>query len=167
MDRACVLGQGVHLICLPVPLVDDAAVEAAQKHEWIHYEGSKFGKEKIPYLMLSKLMLMPGLVGLCVIDCFASETPLITTEVPFHSPEIFYLVDGVNGIVVKEANDTMAYASKVVKILQNDFLLDKLKMGCRVAKDKYSMERMILVDFSVLSIVIKHGTSSGSNDNFA
>ena len=41
-----------------------------------------------PYLYVSKLLLMPGLVGLSVMDSFVGTCPLVTTDVAVHSPEI-------------------------------------------------------------------------------
>jgi hypothetical protein len=42
----------------------------------------------VPYFILSKLVLMPGLVGLAVLDASALEVPLVTTAVPYHTPEL-------------------------------------------------------------------------------
>jgi L-malate glycosyltransferase len=39
-------------------------------------------------------MLMPGLVGLAVLDAFADGIPRVTTVIEYHSPEIEYLVPG-------------------------------------------------------------------------
>jgi precorrin-6B methylase 2 len=35
---------------------------AAEKYEWVHFPGPKIDEEKVPYFMLSRLFLMPGLV---------------------------------------------------------------------------------------------------------
>ncbi len=58
---------------------------AAAQHEWIHFVGPKSDDEKVPYWALSKLLLMPGLVGLVVLDSFALGVPMITTDYPYHS----------------------------------------------------------------------------------
>jgi glycosyltransferase involved in cell wall biosynthesis len=119
--------------------VEDAAV----KLKWIHYMGAKFENEIIPYFLISKLLLMPGLVGLVVLDSFSLLTPLVTTNVDYHSPEISYLIDGENGIVVKPNNDEEIYANKVIELILDENKRQKLIEGCKIARDKYSIENMV------------------------
>ena len=123
---------------------DDKRVKmAAEKFEWVHHLGTKFDQEKVPYFMMSKLFLMPGLVGLAVLDAFALETPLVTTDISYHSPEIDYLIDGVNGLVVQESNDPSIYANQVSNLLKNDKARERLIEGCRAAREKYTIEEMV------------------------
>jgi len=121
---------------------DKKVKEAAQKHAWIHYVGPKFDEEKVPYFMLSKLFLMPGLVGLTILDAFALETPLVTTNIPYHSPEIGYLINGVNGVMVRESDDPAVYAAQVANLLKDDKARERLVSGCKVAREKYTIEDM-------------------------
>jgi len=67
----------------------------------------------------------------------------VTTNVPFHSPEIDYLVNGVNGVIVGEKDDLSAYADRVSHILLNDDERERLIYGCRVAREKYTIEEMV------------------------
>ena len=122
---------------------DSKVKESAEKHEWVHYVGPKFDEEKVPYFMLSRIFLMPGLVGLSILDAFALETPLITTKVPYHSPEIDYIIDGVNGMIVQETDDPSVYAAQVSRLLKNDKTREKLTAGCRAAREKYTIEEMV------------------------
>ena len=46
------------------PLIEDAA----GRHGWIHYVGAKSDLEKIPFWALSSVVLMPGGVGLVILD---------------------------------------------------------------------------------------------------
>ncbi len=116
--------------------------DAEERHDWIHYEGPRFEREKVPYCMLSKLLLMPGLVGLVILDAFALGIPLITTSVPYHSPEIEYLENGVNGEVVTPADDPEAYALRVAFLLKHEDARRVLVEGCRCAANKYTIETM-------------------------
>lgn len=120
-------------------LVQQAAIE----NPWIHYIGPKFDSEKVPYFAVSKLFLMPGLVGLGVLDAFAFETPLITTRIPFHSPEIDYLKNNINGIVLDDANNAQAYADVVVQLLHDEPRRQNLVAECRIAREKYTVEAMV------------------------
>jgi glycosyltransferase involved in cell wall biosynthesis len=114
---------------------------ATKQYDWIHYVGPKFGMERVPYFKLSKLFLMPGLVGLAILDTFATMTPMVTTEYPFHSPEIEYLKNKENGLMTQD--DVALYAKEVINLLINDQDLDKLKMGCLESSSLYSTEKMV------------------------
>jgi glycosyltransferase involved in cell wall biosynthesis len=109
-----------HLIVIGGGPQKDLVIDASQNNSWIHYLGPMNDIEKIPYWAISKISLMPGLVGLGVLDSLALGVPLITTAYPYHSPEIEYLRDGFNGVVVTEWESNDAYANAVVEILKDD-----------------------------------------------
>jgi len=117
--------------------------EAAMRHSWIKYIGPKFDHEKVPYFMLSKLLLMPGVVGLAVLDAFALAVPLVTTAVPGHGPEIDYLDDGTNGILVHQVQSPAAYARTVAELLRDEQQRQLLIEGCRAAAEIYTVENMV------------------------
>src|SRR5213594_650403 len=117
--------------------------EAAMRHSWIKYIGPKFDQEKVPYFMLSKLFLMPGVVGLAVLDAFALAVPLVTTAVPGHGPEIDYLDDGTNGVLVPQAESPAAYARTVAELLRDEQRRQLLIEGCRAAAEIYTVENMV------------------------
>jgi glycosyltransferase involved in cell wall biosynthesis len=117
--------------------------EATKKHKWIHYLGAKFGDELIPYFKFSKLLLMPGLVGLVILDSFSLLTPLVTTNVNYHSPEISYLVNDINGIMVDSTDDPVVYADKVIELLNDEDKRQKLIEGCKIAREQYTIENMV------------------------
>jgi glycosyltransferase involved in cell wall biosynthesis len=123
---------------------DDApiAVRAATEHDFIHYLGPKFGREKTVLAMLAKVFLMPGLVGLAVLDSFAYGLPIVTTDVPYHSPEIDYLEDGKNGIIVPDPDDTTAYAVAVAELLTNENKRNGMINEGRKASEIYTIENM-------------------------
>lgn len=120
------------------PLVEAAAA----RWPWFHYLGRKTDLEKVPYWALSKLLLMPGGVGLVVLDSFALGVPMVTTENRFHGPEIDYLKDGVNGVMVKPGHDPDHYASEVAKLMQDDTRREALATAALADRDLYSSEDM-------------------------
>jgi glycosyltransferase involved in cell wall biosynthesis len=109
---------------------------------WAIYIGPLVGREKVKHFMISKLMLMPGLVGLAVLDTFALGVPIVTTDVPFHSPEIDYLENGHNGVIVTPAEDLTLYASTVVDLLLNEAKRTELVAGCERSAPLYTIENM-------------------------
>ena len=115
----------------------------AAKHDWAVSCGPVFGREKAIYMKLAKLLLMPGLVGLAIIDAFAAEIPIVTTNVPYHSPEIEYLNSGKNGEMIFGAGDVEQYADRIVSLLRDESYLGHLRAGCRQAAETYTMEAMV------------------------
>jgi len=103
--------------------------------------GPKFGREKILLIKLADLFLMPGLVGLAVLDCFAVGVPIVTTDYPYHSPEFAYLENGVNGIVTKLGQKE--YASKVICLLDDDEKRRSLAKNALASSYNYSVENMV------------------------
>ena len=91
---------------------------------------------------LGRVLLMPGLVGLVVLNSFAYGLPMVTTDLPYHSPEIDYLIDGENGVMVKQADDPDAYADAAIRVLLDQDFRDKLKAGGTAALETYSIEAM-------------------------
>jgi glycosyltransferase involved in cell wall biosynthesis len=128
------LGSGVDR-----PLVD----QFASKHRWARSCGPTFGRQKAVNLKLAKLLLMPGLVGLAIIDAFTAKVPIVTTRVDYHSPEIDYLIDGVNGEMILASESASDYANAVVSLLRSEERLAILRNGCEVASQKYTMNSMV------------------------
>jgi glycosyltransferase involved in cell wall biosynthesis len=84
---------------------------------------------------------MPGAVGLAVIDSFASGTPLLTTDIPLHGPEIAYLQNGINGVVA--ADDVDGFVGEAVRLLTDDVWRRRLAEGCAVSARRYTLDNMI------------------------
>jgi len=84
--------------------------ERAAAEPWVTLTGSLVDRAKAVALATSSVFAMPGLVGLAILDAFAAGLPLVTTNVDYHSPEIEYLEDGVNGVIVRPADDVEQYA---------------------------------------------------------
>lgn len=118
--------------------------EAARRNSWIHDIGPKNDYEKVPYWVLCKVLLMPGLVGLVVVDSFALGVPLITSDYPFHSPEIDYLKNDVNGLVVNCGESSEIYADAVSALLKDPVRLNRLKEQALASANQYTIENMVL-----------------------
>lgn len=114
---------------------------ASTVQKWIHYFGTKFNEEKVPFFKMSDVFLMPGLVGLAILDCFAMQTPIVTTNYPYHSPEIEYLENGVNGIMTENREE--AFSQNVIALLKDKDKMDALKEGCIESAEKYTLENMV------------------------
>jgi L-malate glycosyltransferase len=111
------------------------------RHQWAHYPGPLFGLARIPYFKVANVFLMPGALGLVILDAFALETPLVTTSFPYHGPEFEYLRHGENGILTADNLDD--YVSGVIAAVSCGDLRTKLQEGCRRSASHYTVENMI------------------------
>lgn len=112
-----------------------------QTHSWAHWVGARFRREKMAYLSVAQVMLNPGLVGLGILDSFVCGAPMVTTDCGGHGPEIAYLRDGENGIMTR--NDVEAYSAAAVALLRNEEERARLRVGCRVCAETYTLENMV------------------------
>lgn len=112
----------------------------AAANPWVHYVGPKYDDARFPYFAISHLFLMPGLVGLAILDALAAGLPLLTTKCGVHSPEIAYLEDGVNGLMT--APDAREYANTVLALLDNKTRLLSMSQAARTTGRRVTMEHM-------------------------
>lgn len=136
---------------------EDIVKRAAEKYSWLHYIGSVYGQERAVYFSLSDVMLMPGLVGLAIVDSFVAGLPIITTDILIHSPEIAYLENNVNGVMT--AHSLNDYVTSTVDVLSDNEYLSRLHEGCRVSSSRYTLDAMVenfsMGIFACLGIVTK------------
>ena len=143
LDAARLVREDVpdfHLLIIGAGPDAGIAEAAAAELPWVHYAGPKFGAEKTALASLGRVFLMPGLVGLGVLDSFAYGTPMVTTDVPYHSPEIEYLRHGENGLIV--ADDVRTYAEAVTELLTDETWRLQLRRGGEVALETFTIQAM-------------------------
>jgi glycosyltransferase involved in cell wall biosynthesis len=92
------------------------------------------------YLKLGRVFLMPGGVGLAILDAFALQLPLVTTDCGTHGPEICYLQHGENGWMTED--DPVAYADAVAGLLRDRVRLERFRARCLADARRYSLENM-------------------------
>ncbi len=86
------------------------------------------------------MWLNPGLVGLGILDAFCAGLPLLTTDVPGHSPEIEYLEPGRSGLVT--APNAAAFAAAIDALLVDPGRLAGMRAAAEEASRRYSIEAM-------------------------
>lgn len=116
--------------------------ELAASRPWVFVAGPRFGREKAALMRGAKLFLMPGLVGLAVLDAAALGLPVVTTAWPWHSPEIAYLQDGVNGVIVPQWQDASAYATAIARLLHDEAARTRLAEAARATATRYTIDAM-------------------------
>nr|WP_315496537.1 glycosyltransferase family 4 protein [uncultured Rhodoferax sp.] len=111
-----------------------------EKHAWARYAGMLKGKEKVLALASATVMLNPGLVGLGILDSFACEVPMVTTDCGLHSPEIVYLQSGINGLMTNNTLDD--YVRECVALITSPTKLTAMKAACKSSATTYTVENM-------------------------
>jgi glycosyltransferase involved in cell wall biosynthesis len=115
--------------------------EAVRDEPWIHYLGSKYGRESALLYKIADVFLLAGTAGLAIVDCFAAGLPMLATELNTHPPEVTYLRNGENSIIA--AHNPADFGDAITKILTNPDLLEKLRQGAIADGSKYTMEAMV------------------------
>ena len=93
------------------------------------------------YFRLARLCLLPGAVGLAIVDAMAYETPLLTTRSPDHGPEIGYLDPGENGWMTDCLSED--YAAAINHLLSDADLRMRLVEGCRRTASRITLGNMV------------------------
>jgi len=112
----------------------------SSQHHWLHYEGAVYGSDRAKYFCVSDVFLMPGGVGLAILDAFAAQLPIITTDCGLHGPEIDYLADGVNGFMT--SNSINPFVEQISELLGNEWMLTEMKVNAKRSSEEYSIEKM-------------------------
>ncbi|HRP46382.1 MAG TPA: glycosyltransferase family 4 protein [Trueperaceae bacterium] len=127
-----IVGDGVHRT-----LVENES----RSHSWLKYLGPRFGTEKAEILAIGDVFLLPGLVGLAILDAFAAGLPIITTESASHGPEIAYLEPFANGIMTPPS--LAGYVDAVAGLLTEPERLSAMSKSALSAGGHYTLENMV------------------------
>lgn len=127
----------------------------ASRNPWLHFVGSKTDEEKVPYWAIAKALLMPGLVGLVVLDSFALGVPIITTDYPNHSPEFEYLRNGENGIVCSPWPSLQNYADCVISFFSSPDLQKTLADKALASAKNHTIEAMARNFFEGITMALE------------
>lgn len=114
---------------------------AAADHAFIHYIGPAFDHVKAACFELAGVFVMPGVVGLGIVDAFHHAVPPIVTRMPGHGPEIDYLRHGINGLETPHSAADLAKA--IASVLSDPALHERLVAGCRASSAELGIEQMV------------------------
>ena len=121
---------------------DGLAVLQAQAKElpWLTLLGPLLGREKFVALSSSHCLVVSGVAGLNLLDAMAAGLPVVLPLRDDHSPEVAYVVDGANGLVVQD--DTKQLAQACSRLIKNDALRAQLSEGARQASAALTVKNM-------------------------
>jgi len=130
-----------HLILVGGGPEQSSVKAVARGLPWIHITGPRFAKEKSELMAISDALLMPGRVGLVILDAFAGGLPLLSTRLDIHGPEMEYLEEGINGLISEPT--IPAFSDMVTLLFSNRDALGRLQAGARKSGTKYTIENMV------------------------
>ena len=131
-----------HLIIIGGGVDYPVALAASMSRPWLHVLGPVFDREKALYMAAGDVFLMPGLVGLAILDCSAFGLPIITTAYPHHSPEFYYMTPDLDAIVVDDWRSIDDYVSATVGLLLDQRRRNALSENFSRLAERYNIENM-------------------------
>jgi glycosyltransferase involved in cell wall biosynthesis len=114
----------------------------AETREWLRVEGALFGEEKCERLRAAELLLIPGAVGLAILDGMSFGLPLVTTDVSSHGPEIAYL-NSANGQILPTSATPAEYAVAVLALMDDRVERGRLSHGALRTAQTYTLDDMV------------------------
>lgn len=92
-------------------------------------------------LRIAAAAVIPGAVGLAVNHAFAHGRPMITGDNELHGPEIEYIVDGENGLIVH--GGAAEFAAVLARLADSPDEQARLARGALAAREGFRMESMV------------------------
>jgi glycosyltransferase involved in cell wall biosynthesis len=118
------------------------AAQVAQR-PYARMVGRVDGVRKAALLSAADLLLLPGGIGLNIVEGFAAGVPTVSTALPTHAPEVEYLTDGANGRMLPADTSTRQYAQAVVGLLDQPRRLSILSRGAAESAAIYTNAAMV------------------------
>jgi L-malate glycosyltransferase len=115
----------------------------AATRPWVRVVGATRGEEKAHLLAVAQVLVMPAAAGLVVLDAFAAGVPIAVSAQWEHGPEVDYIEDGNNGVVVDDDRDPSRFGSAVAELLLDASYRSALRDGSLAAAHRYSLEAMV------------------------
>lgn len=112
-----------------------------------------YGKKLFDLMMACDICCCPGWVGLNIVDAMACGLPFVTEDVE-HAPEIMYLKDGINGVLVpRERIDILS--ETLLKMMGDESCLRRMGDAARLTyQEEASIERMYQGFFHAIQSVV-------------
>jgi glycosyltransferase involved in cell wall biosynthesis len=133
---------------LPVEVVivgggpkEEALKKLAEGAAWCHFLGAIHDVGILSQLFrVSDAVVIPGYVGLAVNHAFAHGLPVITCHSATHSPEIEYIRDGVNGVILP---CMAALGEGLREFALSETMREMLAAGALASRDALDLQKMV------------------------
>lgn len=115
--------------------------DASSEFDWVRTLGVISGEEKFKLFAIASFVLNPGAVGLHILDAFAAGLPLISTFQAHHGPEIAYIDNDINALLVEANAD--AYASAVISLANDATKYESICSAASESADRYTLDNAV------------------------
>jgi glycosyltransferase involved in cell wall biosynthesis len=130
------------LVCGDGPSGAEARAAAEAHPDYISYLGRVDGADRVRVLASADVLLMPGLLGLVVLDAFAAGLPILTRKISWHSPEFSYM--GLeHGLILPPSTSAPDFAAAAVRLMGDQSRMKLMREACLEASLKYPLTRMV------------------------
>lgn len=92
-------------------------------------------------LRVSSAVVIPGYLGLAINHAFAHGRPVITQDHDYHSPEIDYLSNKVDGLLLSRDDDV--FCAELADFLRDPDLQQRLSENARETRESLRMDHMV------------------------
>jgi glycosyltransferase involved in cell wall biosynthesis len=140
IDRLRLLVPGATLRIVGDGPLRSQCERAANEKEWVHYYGPQRGEGLRELALTSDIAIIPGRVGLAVLEMASTGLPMATFAVSLHGAEIAYLKDGVNGLFLE--GDINAAAKELGALLTDRPALERMRNEALRTASKYTIHKM-------------------------
>jgi L-malate glycosyltransferase len=140
VDQLRLLAPGASLHIVGDGPLRPQCEQAANRREWVHYHGT-LGRQSLRELALaSDIAIIPGRVGLAVLDMASAGLPMATFAVSRRTPEIAYLKDGINSLFLSD--DINTAAKELGTLLADRPALERMRNEALSTASKNTIRRM-------------------------
>jgi L-malate glycosyltransferase len=115
---------------------------AANAQPWVHFHGPLRGQTLRDLALTSDIAIIPGRVGLAVLELASAGLPLATCAMSLHGAEIAYLRDGINGLFLSTNTDLAA--KKLGTLLADRPALERMRNDALKMANEYSVRNMAI-----------------------
>lgn len=140
VDRLRLLTPGASLHIVGDGPLRPQCEQAANGREWVQYHGVQRGQGLRELALASDIAIIPGRVGLSVLEMASAGLPMATFAVSLHGPEIAYLKDGINGLFLSA--DINAAAKELGTLLTDRSALERMRNEVLGTASKYTIRGM-------------------------
>lgn len=118
----------------------------------VHWLGAIVDEAEIcRYAQMSKIVFVPGHSGLSINHSFAYGKPYVTLERETHPPEIDYIINGKNGLILP-MDDKEENVKKILRLLTDNTCYDEMSAAALETAQQLTLENWIKSMKSALNI---------------
>jgi glycosyltransferase involved in cell wall biosynthesis len=143
---AALKARGPAAVPIEVLVIGRGQEEAALKARFgnlqgVHWLGAVSDEEAAAALRIAAAVVIPGKVGLAANHAFAYGVPLITRASELHAPEVEYVADGVNGLIVKGNFDR--FVDALAEFAASGEMQARLSAGALESREKLTLDHTV------------------------